>query len=192
MNAAEHIVEAYYRLCQNCFTLSDQKVDNGNNRQLDLLAYQIGSQAQFHIEIGVTHRERWCPTIDDLAPKFEKKFFGKPADRPGATDGRTDVERQKNYFDKIEAVYRKVGFDPLKVRRVWVCWILVENEGGSQRSIPYESTCLKRIFNIEILSFRDYVLEQLEHKVGTSNYDDSMLRMLGFLKQRQLQLRKAG
>lgn len=32
MNAAEHIVEAYFRLCRNCFTMTDRKVVGGNNR----------------------------------------------------------------------------------------------------------------------------------------------------------------
>jgi hypothetical protein len=38
MNAAEHIVDSHFRIVRDYFTLADQKVLHGNNRQLDLLA----------------------------------------------------------------------------------------------------------------------------------------------------------
>lgn len=40
MNAAEHLVELYYRQ-KGCFTITDIKIENGNNRQMDLLAYDL-------------------------------------------------------------------------------------------------------------------------------------------------------
>jgi len=115
MNAAEHIVEAYFRYCESCFTITDRKVKKGNNRQLDLLAYNVRNGRQFHVETGVTHRENWCPALDVLVEKFQKKFFGVPPKRTGATEGRTDSERGKSYFPQINATYREMGFNPSKL-----------------------------------------------------------------------------
>ncbi len=56
MNTAEHIVESYFRLCCKCFTIVDLKIPHGNNQQLDILAYDVKEQLQYHIEVGVTHR----------------------------------------------------------------------------------------------------------------------------------------
>ncbi|MDP1539464.1 MAG: hypothetical protein U0998_10730 [Moraxellaceae bacterium] len=66
MNAAEHIVDAYFRLARGCFMLADKKVKKGNNRQLDILAYHLKDQLEFHIEVGVTHQENWRPTLEEL------------------------------------------------------------------------------------------------------------------------------
>ena len=66
MNAAEHIVESYFRLCRHCFTRTDQKVPQGNNRQFDVLAYNVKDKVPYHIEVSVTHQENWCPTIEEL------------------------------------------------------------------------------------------------------------------------------
>src|SRR5579862_7218882 len=126
MNAAEHIVESYFRLKRGCFTITDRKVSKGNNRQLDLLAYQLKTKEQFHIEIGVTHRPNWCPTLQDLGPQFEQKFFGAPPKREGKTGRTTDYEKGKSYFPQIQQTYRDAGFSPSAVKRVWVCWIMKE------------------------------------------------------------------
>lgn len=72
MNTTEKIVEAYFRLCKNCFTYPDMKVINGNNRQLDLLAYNLMDNSQYHIEVSVTHQENWCPTPEQLVDMFDK------------------------------------------------------------------------------------------------------------------------
>jgi hypothetical protein len=55
MNTVELIVESYFRLCRSCFTYPDLKVPGGNNRQLDLLAYNVREEAQYHVEMSVTH-----------------------------------------------------------------------------------------------------------------------------------------
>lgn len=39
MIPTEHIVENYYRVVKNNFTITDLKVKGGNNRQLDILAF---------------------------------------------------------------------------------------------------------------------------------------------------------
>lgn len=187
MNAAEHIVDAYFRLGRGCFTLVDRKVTRGNNRQLDILAIHLTKGEQFHIEVGVTHQENWCPTIDELGLQFEKKFFGVPPERKGRTGGTTDFEKKKSYWPQIEATYKEVGFDPLKVQRVWVCWIVKGKKDAKPIKHMFQSKHLAKSFEIEVLSLRDFILPELERAIGTSNYDDEILRTLGFVKQRELQ-----
>jgi hypothetical protein len=187
MNAAEHIVDAYFRLARGCFTLADRKVKKGNNRQLDILAYHLKQGDAFHIEVGATHRENWCPTLDELGSQFEKKFFGAPPERKGKVAGTTDYDKGKSYWHQIEATYTEVGFDPERVQRVWVCWIVKNRKDSEPIKLKYPSTHLSRAFEIEILSLRDYVLPELQNAIGTANYDDEILRTLGFVKQRELQ-----
>ena len=187
MNAAEHIVESYFRLRRGCFTVTDQKVPRGNNRQLDILAYHIKERSQFHVEVGVTHQENWCPTLEELGPQFEKKFFGAPPERKGKTNGTTDFEKGKSYFPQIEATYTAVGFVPAEVKRVWVCWIVKDSEGAKPLVVSFHSKHLDRSFEIEVLGLRDFILPELADAIGTANYDDEILRTLGFIKQRELQ-----
>jgi hypothetical protein len=47
MNTVERIVESYFRLCRCCFTYSDVKVVDGNNRQLDILAVSVVTGDQY-------------------------------------------------------------------------------------------------------------------------------------------------
>jgi hypothetical protein len=187
MNASEHIVDAYFRLVRGCFTLADKKVIKGNNRQLDVLAYHLKSREAFHIEVGVTHQQNWCLSIEELAPHFDKKFFGTSPERKGAVDGMTDFEKGKSYWSKITETYENVGFNPEEVIRVWVTWIVRGVDGRSPINVEFYSNHLNRTFPIQILSLRDYVLPQLQNEIGTANYDDELLRVLGFVKQRELQ-----
>jgi hypothetical protein len=191
MNTTEHIVESYFRLCRGCFTFTDRKVVKGNNRQLDILAYDVKKELQFHIEVGVTHRLNWCPNWDDLAPEFEKKFFGAPPKREGKDGGATDYEKGKSYFRQIEETYVEAGFTPSEVRRVWVCWIVCNEEKNNKPLLSqFVSNHLNRTFEIEVLSLRDLIIPELEEAIGTANYDDEILRVLGFIKQRELQTRR--
>lgn len=114
MNAVEHIVESYFRFCRGCFTMADYKVPNGNNRQFDLLAFNVKTGEQYHIESGVTHCENWCPTTKKLVTKFNQKFLGVPKEKEGEN---TDFGKGKTYKAQIWAGYRSVGFDPEKVQR---------------------------------------------------------------------------
>jgi len=81
MNTTEKIVESYFRICRNCFTMTDVKVHAGNNRQLDLVAFHIQETHQYHVEVGVTHARGFQPTFAKLREKFERKFFGEPKER---------------------------------------------------------------------------------------------------------------
>lgn len=187
MNAAEHIVDAYFRLCRGCFTLTDKKVTKGNNRQFDILAYHLVQKTQFHIEVGVTHQENWCPTLESLSKGFEKKFFGSSPERKGKADGTTDFEKGKSYFPQIQDTYKEVGFYPESVKRIWVCWIVKDQDNTKPILINFHSRYQNSEFPIEVFSLRDFVLPELENTIGTANYDDEVLRTLGFMKQRELQ-----
>ena len=182
MNTAEQIVDAYYRLCEDCFTISDRKVLGGNNRQIDILAYHLKDRRAYHVEVGVTH-----PAIKELGEKFDRKFFGKPGERDGSSSN-TDQAKGKNYFDKILQTYESVGLVPTEVNRVWVCWMVKGRKDPAPFTMTYAVPHLKnKKFDIQVLSMRDHVLNKLEEKIGTSNYDDVILRTLGFIKQRENQ-----
>jgi len=187
MNASEHIVESYFRFCRGCFTFSDRKVVRGINRQLDLLAYNLKEMSQFHVEISVTHRKNWCPTREELGQEFEKKFFGAPPARASKTGGKTDSEKGKSFFPQIEETYREVGFSPADVKRVWVCWVVKGEEDSKSLVLLFPSKRLNKTFEIEVLSLRNCVLPELKNAVETANYDDEILRTLGFIKQCELQ-----
>lgn len=188
MNAAEHIVESYFRLCRKCFTISDQKVYQGNNRQLDILAYDVKNCHAFHIEVATTHRESWFPTLEKLKVEFDKKFFGLPPERKGRSDGTTDFEKGKLYFESINETYRSLGLDSEKVQRVWVSWTVKDKE--QKFDVEHRVNHLKRTFRVQVLSLRDVILPALENAIGTSNYDDEVLRILSLLKEREIQLAK--
>ncbi len=191
MNAAEHIVESYFRLCKGCFTLSDRKVVSGNNRQLDILAYNLKEKLQFHIEIDVTHQLNWCPTRGELEQKFEGKFFGAPPERKSKTGNATDSEKGKSYLSQIEETYVDLGFSPANVKRVWVCWVVKGEENTKSLVLSSEyhnKKCENKKYEIEVLSLRNKILPELERKIGTANYDDEILRTLGFMKQREEQI----
>ena len=188
MNAAEHVVESYFRLCRGCLTFSDRKVLGGSNRQLDILACNLKEKLQYHIEISVTHRLNWCPTEEELRVEFERKFFGEPPVRKSKTGIGTDSEKGKSYFSKIEDTYRDIGFSPNDVRRVWVCWVVKGDEGCRSRIVHFDSKRLNETFEIEVLSLRNCILPELKDAIGTANYDDEILRVLGFIKLQEQQM----
>jgi hypothetical protein len=177
MNTVEHIVESYFRLCKQCFTICDVKVFQGNNRQIDLLAISLKDDAQYHVECSVTHCENWCPTVTDLEREFGRKFSGVPKQREGAN---TDAARRKRYGGVIHQTYRIYGLDPLKLLRVWVCWVVIDPVNLRQMLNDYY---IKTGQRVEVVSFRDTILPELQKSIGTSNYDDEVLRTFSLLKQ---------
>lgn len=190
MNAAESIVESYYRICNNCLTISDVKVKNGNNRQFDLLAYRIEGECQYHIEVSVTHVPKWCPTIEDLNKQFSKKFFGTSNEKRG---GKKDLDYSvnKSYIKAIKDSYESIGFDFLAVRRVWVCWAIKgERSKIDPLIVKYSNplVCDGKEFEIEIISLRDKILPELLKKISTSNYENEIIRSLSLITQRNRQL----
>ncbi len=181
MNAVEHIVECYFRYVRGCFTMTDVKVPGGNNRQCDLLAYDLKKKKQYHIESSVTHQENWAPSTDQLKDIFDKKFRGVPAKRAGEN---TDYSKGKSYLDHILSTYQKVGLRPSAIKRVFVTW-KNDKQSEMKRFLAqyYKTTKLR----IEIISFRDEILPALMNTISTSNYDDEVLRTLSLIRQRELQ-----
>ncbi|MGA3262757.1 MAG: hypothetical protein ABSC47_01780 [Terracidiphilus sp.] len=141
---------------------------------------------QFHIEVDVTHRLNWCPTRGELGQEFEGKFFGVPPERKSKSGNATDSEKGKSYFSNIEDTYIDVGFSLAEVKRVWVCWVVKGEE--NVRSLVLLVEHLNKKYEIEVLSLRNKILPELERKIGTANYDDEILRTLGFIKQREEQI----
>lgn len=179
MNAVEHIVESYFRFCRGCFTMADYKVPNGNNRQFDLLAFNVKTGEQYHIESGVTHCENWCPTTKKLVTKFNQKFLGVPKEKEGEN---TDFGKGKTYKAQIWAGYRSVGFDPEKVQRLWCCWDVKDRD---QLPAFLESYKAETGITVKMLWFPEDVLEALLKEVATANYDDGILRTMSLLRELQ-------
>lgn len=182
MNTAEHIVESYFRLCRGCFTLADRKVTGGNNRQMDLLAYNLKENTQFHVEVTVTHQLGWCEDSEGLHKEFDRKFFGVPPERDSESRRGTDSARGASYLKQIDSTYCEVGFSPKNVIRIWVCWVVKGREEDNSVSIIHRPPNCDKEFSIEVLSFRNCILPELTGKVGTANYDDEVLRTLSLIR----------
>ena len=99
------------RLVKKSFTVVDVKVQNGNNRQLDLLSYNIESSTSYHIESTVTHRLNWKPNMETLIELFIKKFLGftKPT-----------AKRKEPFLDEILHTYKGFGIMPITKRVICV------------------------------------------------------------------------
>lgn len=182
MNTAEHIVEAYFRLYEKCFTIPDVKVRNGNNRQLDLLAHSPKNRTQFHVESGVTHRKQFAPDAEKLREKIRYKFFGFPRPKKG------HVQREPatpTHLHQIESTYRDLGLSPRRIRRVWVCWAIRPEHLDDVKAMLDELKQQHELEGrgIEILSFRDDILAGLLKRIKTANYEDVTLRTMSFIRQ---------
>ncbi len=185
MNTTEKIVESYFRLCKKCFTIPDVKVIEGNNRQIDLLAFNVATSEQYHIEISVTHCQNWCPTREQLINSFEKKYFGVPPKKDGKN---TDYKKGKSYEKNIYNTYNVYGLDEKSIKRIWVCWTIIDKENIKKEIKRYCEQ--KGIINnpIKIVEFRDEIIFKLLKEVSTTNYEDDSLRTLSLLKQYEKQL----
>lgn len=183
MNTAEHIVECYFRIVKECFTMNDAKVKGGVGRQLDILAVNMKTGEQYHIESSVTHRLGFAHKSVELEKIFKKKFLGFPEERPGA---KTDFTLGKNYRKNIEKTYEAYGLDPKIIKRVFVSWILHRDTTADVFSKEFEQ---QHGIKISILNFRDEILPELQKAVGAANYDDEILRTMGFFNEREKQLK---
>lgn len=188
MNTTEHLVEVYYRQ-KGYFTVTDIKVDNGNNRQFDLLAFDNKLQKYFHIEVSVTHALNWVRSLESISEEVRFKFFGIPKNkRPD--NFKTDFAKGKTYLEAIKSTYKKFGIDYENVVRVWCTWTLSDSEisnVASWKQIMASEFNLKPD-NFEILLFRDEVLSKLLDNIGTSHYDDELLRTLSLISVYQRQV----
>lgn len=180
MNAVEHIVECYFRYCKGCLTISDLKIKSGNNRQADLLAFNLKTNEQYHIESSVTHCKNWWHSIEDLREVFDKKFRGMPTAREGK---KTDSAKGKKYFESILQTYRSIGFKPSQIQRIFVVWAVTDT-GLKEFLSDYKK---EYGIKVSVLSFRDQILPELRDAISTSNYDDEVLRTFSLLQQCDLQ-----
>jgi len=191
MNTSEHIVESYFRLVRRCFTITDIKIIDGINRQFDLLALDSIHDQAFHVETSVTHQKAWIPSLSKITPVIEHKFLGYP--RPHENGGRkTDAARGINYFENIRRTYQSYGLNPSRVKRVICVWDLKATpEERTQYLREREKRYHFRANTLSFLLFRDEVLPQLLDTVGTSHYDDEILRSFSLLKQHARQTQNA-
>jgi hypothetical protein len=188
MTTTEQIVEAYFRICRSCFTIADLKVPRGNCRQLDLLAFRIDNQRQYHVEVSVSHSRQWQPSFDKLIQRFEHKFFGEPKSAEYKSSSDSDRIR---YYSAIQKAYRSVGLDAFQIQRVWVTWEMPKEHDFQDRLRRYCDDRGIADRPIEIVSFREKVIPQLSDAVGTANHSDHSLRILSLLGQCKIQLNVA-
>lgn len=74
------------------------------------------------------------------------------------------------------------------MKRVWVCWYLGDYGVTEGQIISYfEARGVSRSL-VEIISFRDVVIPSLEQAIGSSNYEDDVLRTFSFFAERDEQL----
>ncbi|TWT47382.1 hypothetical protein [Botrimarina hoheduenensis] len=179
MNTSERIVEAYFRHCLDCFTMTDVKVAAGNNRQLDLVALRFKTGESYHVETSVKIAG-FCPDLTKLETAFEHKFFGTPKKNEKPTG---DHALGKDYRPAVNRAYKRLGLTPSKVQRVYVCWAV---KGPNETELAAFCRSFSRRYHlgknpIQVWSFRDRILPELTAAVGTSNYDDDALRTLSLL-----------
>jgi hypothetical protein len=151
-----------------------------NISQFDLLAYNIKTRKSFHIESSVKHELRWNPTINELKGFIEYKFFGTLKEKSNKGKN-TDKAKNKNYLEQIKNSYKIYGMDYEKINRVWVLWCTdkIENKYFTiKKGKKYLEINNKQI---EILSFRDIIIPELEKNIGKSNYENDIIRTLSLL-----------
>ncbi|RBP36582.1 hypothetical protein DES53_11621 [Roseimicrobium gellanilyticum] len=184
MNTAERIVESYFRYCRHCLTIPDVKIPGGNNRQMDLLAWSPKTKTAYHVESTVVpsgrHFNKSKSWKSPLAI-FQNKFYGQRKEH----QTETSVPAQDDPdFQKVLKTYAKYSFDASNLKRVWVCWHLSDYEVTHDEIITYFEAREVRKELVEIISFRDEIIPALEKAVGTSNYEDDVLRTFSFFAER--------
>jgi hypothetical protein len=179
MNATEHLVEIYFRH-KDCFTISDVKVINGNNRQFDLLAVNLIEKKSYHIEVSITHGQHWQYSLEGLKDVMQYKFFG---------DIKSQSRSKKNQLESITKTYEKFGIDFKEVIRVWCCWCLPENPIEEIDNWKHDLASIHNLDSdkFKLISLRDEILPQLFDGIKTANYADEILRTLSLVKEQSRQ-----
>jgi hypothetical protein len=189
MNTGERIVESYFRHCRGCLTTPDVKIKGGNNRQIDLLALDPKTNTAYHVESSVVPSGRYFNKSQSWTPPvaiFQNKFFGQP--KPKQSASCVPAQNDKEYR-KIQDTYRSYGFDPATVHRVWVCWNLSDyNIKLSEVQEYFERRSISREL-VEVVSFRDEIVQCLQKQIGSSNYEDDVLRTFSFFAEPDHQLK---
>lgn len=191
MNAVEQIVEGYFRYVKKCFTISDIKVISGNNRQMDLLAYSVKENKSYHIESSVTHRVNWNPKSYEKIDSYLKyKFLGFPRKHNNSLN--SDFNKKKIYAQQIKDTYNSYGLNFDKIIRVCVFWCLDNLDKYKIYEFKKEFSDKNQIDieKLEILSFREDILPELEKVIGTSNYEHEIIRTISLISEYRKQSNK--
>ncbi len=182
MNTAEHIIEIYMRLVKKSFTIVDVKVERGNNRQLDILSFDLQNNCSYHIESTATHRLRWKPNIDKLIEIFEKKFLGFTKSRN---------KRTEPFLQEILSTYREYGIKEIDHRIICVWYSDVSTDEIKKKlKSRLNKKYHKYINTLSIWSLRDKVINSIIKNMGTSNYEDEVLRTISFYREYDEQINK--
>jgi hypothetical protein len=190
MIATEHIVEAYFRLCENCFTTVDKKVIGGVNRQFDLLAFNPKNKKQYHVETSITHSRGFSVELGKMRSTFAYKFFGIQAQKEKSNQMVRGQSTERNLFQQILDTYTDIGFDTEQVNRIFVKWMFKEPQYSMSEQVEYELTnpIDNKTYVITVMSMRDCIIPKLAEKISTANYDDEIFRTLSLLKEREKQI----
>lgn len=178
MNTTEQIVEAYFRICKECLTVPDVKVVGAYARQLDMLAYSLRLEEQYHIEVSVSHVRQFAPTTNKLLSKLAYKFLGVPNLRE-----LRDRKTKKSYIKNIHHSYRLFGMSPSQIKRVWVCWERPKNKDFDAKLKEFNEEHELDENPIEVISFKEIVIPALKARTKTAHYDDVALRTISLFKQ---------
>ena len=187
MNTVTRIIDCYFRHVKGCFTMPDVRIPMRDFcRSADLMAYNVNTKEQFHVENAVTHSQLWSFSADNLYELFDKSFLGLSGTRKGKD--ATPVKEGK-CFKNIQRAYRSLGFSSAKVKRIFVVWCIKPGVSVKMVSNAYYK---KHGIRVEVLSFRDQILSDLERKVlGHIFHYDDVLRMLSLIALRGIQTRDA-
>ena len=190
MNAAERLVEIYYRQ-KNCFIISDIKIIGGINRQIDLLVFDPNSMLYYHVESSVGHGIHFAPNLAQVYYKIKYNFFGALNDLP-PSDPKNKDTNEKTFLKEINRTYESFGINPTNLIRVWCTWCFDKFDKDDLEDWKKRMAEEFRLTpaNFEVLSFRDNVMPTLLKETGSSNYDDDLLRCISLVIQYQNQTEK--
>lgn len=165
MNAAEHIIESYYRYVKGYYTRCNIK--GKGQTELDIIAVDpTGIKPIFyHIESTVSISSNFSKiTADDYSPEDEK-IRSKKAKQRRTVDFFVS---KKFYSDNIEKTYKELKIDKKNVNRILISW-------------DFEKIAIEKLkkHDIKCLTMKEILQELADKLVGeTKDIDDDILRAI--------------
>lgn len=156
MSTVEHAVDCYFRVCRQCFTMHN--VVCSGNRKFGLLASDLNSGSQYHIESTMNHGAFWQPSEEELFAEIDATFFGGL------------------WGQQVVNAYRNVGFAPHFVERIYCSWTLPKLPNLQHSLHRYSSS--RRVRMVQMISLRDEVFPQLKKTSLLSHMDENLLKTL--------------
>jgi len=163
MNTVERVVDAYFRLCRQCFTMHDVGIVPNDNRKFGLVAINMCSGSQYHVECAIHYCTEWQPTEDELLDEFDRKFFGIP------------------WSYEVFNGYRNIGINPGLVERIYCCWLPPKLSGLKEMLHRY--SVIRGIRTLKIVSFHEEILPQVQEVSALSRQENDALKILGLLRK---------